>query len=207
MVSGIIRAFAATNQASRSVLRNAIGHHPITLIATGATESEWMIRMTRHNTFKAKHWLGLVLFVAGMTLSGAAVAQTTDPGVVALTPVEMKWTSQGGLAAPGMEQLNLVGDPAKPGPYTLRLKFPKGFKIAPHTHPDSREVTILSGTFATGYGEKFDVAGLKILPAGSFYTEPANVPHYIEIKEEVILQVSGTGPSGRQYVNSSSGAK
>jgi len=102
-----------------------------------------------------------------------------------------------------MEQLNLVGDPAKPGPYTLRLKFPKGFKIAPHTHPDFREVTILSGTFATGYGEKFNPADLKILPAGSFYTEPANVPHYIEIKEDVVLQVSGIGPSERRFVNPS----
>src|SRR5215470_772503 len=125
--------------------------------------------------------LGLVLFVAGVTLCAVAVAQTTDPSVVALTPVEMKWTSQGSLAAPGMEQVNLVGDPSKPGPYTLRLRFPKGFKVAPHTHPDSREVTILSGTFATGYGVRFDSASLKILPAGSFYTEPANVSHYIEI--------------------------
>jgi len=101
----------------------------------------------------------------------------------------------------------LVGDPAKPGPYTLRLKFPKGFKIAPHTHPDSREVTILSGIFATGYGEKFDAANLKVLPAGSFYTEPANVPHYIQIEEDTILQVSGTGPSGRRFVDRSEGSK
>jgi quercetin dioxygenase-like cupin family protein len=82
----------------------------------------------------------------------------------------------------------------------LRLKFPKGFRIAPHTHPDSREVTILSGVYATGYGETFDDTKLKILPAGSFYTEPANVPHFIEIKEETVLQVSGTGPSGRKFI-------
>jgi len=147
------------------------------------------------------------LIVVGTTLSVLAQAQTGAVGVVAVTPVEMKWSSQGGLAAPGMEQLNLVGDPAKPGPYTLRLKFPKGFKIAPHTHPDSREVTILSGIFATGYGEKFDAANLKVLPAGSFYTEPANVPHYIEIKEDVELQVSGMGPSGRIFVSPPDGPK
>jgi hypothetical protein len=135
----------------------------------------------------------------------SATAQTGGTGAVALTPAEMQWTTQGGLAAPGMEQLNLVGDPAKPGPYTLRLKFPKGFRIGPHTHPDSREVTIVSGTFATGYGETFDAAKLKILPAGSFYTEPANIPHYIEIKEDVILQVSGMGPSGRRFVGSPDG--
>jgi quercetin dioxygenase-like cupin family protein len=151
---------------------------------------------------KAKHSLGFVSAVAGVALNVLAEAQTAAPGVVAVTPAEMKWASQGGLAAPGMEQLNLLGDPAKPGPYTLRVKFPKGFKIAPHTHPDSREVTILSGTFATGYGEKFDAANLKILPAGSFYTEPANIPHYIAIEEDTVLQASGMGPSGRRFVDS-----
>jgi quercetin dioxygenase-like cupin family protein len=100
-----------------------------------------------------------------------------------------------------MEQLNLIGDPAKSGPYTIRLKFPKGYKVAPHTHPDAREVTIISGIFATGYGDKFDDSKLKVRRAGSFYTEPANLPHYIEIKEDVVLQVSGTGPSGRRFVD------
>ena len=141
----------------------------------------------------------LLALAAGLML-GRAMAQTGATSAVALTPADMKWTSQGALAAPGLEQLNLIGDPAKAGPYTLRLKFPKGFKIAPHTHPDSREVTVLSGVFATGYGETFDGAKLKILPAGSFYTEPANVPHYIEIEEDTVLQVSGTGPSGRNFV-------
>jgi hypothetical protein len=144
----------------------------------------------------------LCSLVYGALFVAAAMAQTRQ-GVVALTPLEMNWTSQGGLAAPGMEQLNLVGDPARPGPYTLRLKFPKGFKVAPHTHPDSREVTIISGIFATGYGDKFDPEKLKILPAGSFYTEPANVSHFIEIEEDVVLQVSGMGPSARKFVDPS----
>jgi hypothetical protein len=156
-----------------------------------------------NETFRtAGYRLALVLCLAA-PMVGALMAETDATSVLALTPVEMKWKKQGGLAAPGMEQLNLVGDPARLGRYTLRLKFPKGLKIAPHTHPDSREVTILSGVFATGYGETFDNAKLKVLPAGSFYTEPANVPHYIEIKEDTVLQVSGTGPSGRNFVNPS----
>jgi quercetin dioxygenase-like cupin family protein len=142
--------------------------------------------------------LALFLLIAGNTL-GAVMAQG-EASVVALTPPEMKWTKQGVFAAPGMEQVNLIGDPAKPGPYTLRLKFPKGLRIAPHSHPDSREVTILSGVFATGYGETFDNSKLKVLPAGSFYTEPANVAHYIEIEEDTVLQVSGIGPSGRKFI-------
>jgi len=75
---------------------------------------------------------------------------------IALTPEEIQRTSQGALSAPGMQQLNLVGDPAKPVPYTLRLKFLKGLRIAPHAHPDSREVTVLSGLFATESLHIFD---------------------------------------------------
>ena len=89
-----------------------------------------------------------------------------------------------------MEQLNLVGDPAKPGPYTLRLKFPAGYKLAPHTYPDSREID----------GPQ-NLAARKALPAGSFYTEPANVSHFVEVREPVMIQVSGMGPSGRKFVN------
>jgi quercetin dioxygenase-like cupin family protein len=156
--------------------------------------------MDRNGTLsRANYRLALLLLVAVQTL-GAAMGQTGGASIVALTPPEMKWTKQGAFAAPGMEQLNLIGDPAKSGPYTLRLRFPKGLRIPPHTHPDSREVTILSGVFATGYGETFDNTKLKVLPAGSFYTEPANVPHFIEIEEDTVLQVTGMGPSGRKFI-------
>jgi len=151
---------------------------------------------------RSTHILALAT-LASLGLAGAVeeVRAQAKAEATAVTPSEMPWKSQGPLAAPGMEQVNLVGDPSTPGAYTLRLKFPKGYKIAPHTHPDAREVTIISGVYATGYGETFDSAKLKILPAGSFYTEPANVPHFIEIEEDAVLQVSGTGPSGRKLVN------
>jgi hypothetical protein len=136
----------------------------------------------------------IILFV----LCSAPQAQA--PAAIALTPDEIKFSSAG-LALPGMGQANLVGDPAKPGPYTIRLTFPDGYKLAPHSHPDAREVTILSGTWLTGYGKTFDPAALKVLPAGSFYTEPANLPHYVQTKGAVVIQVSGTGPSSRVFVN------
>jgi hypothetical protein len=141
----------------------------------------------------------LSLFALEATAHG--LHAQAKPEAMAITPAELTWRTQGSLAMAGMAQANLLGDPSKPGPYTLRLKFPAGYKLAPHTHPDSREVTILSGTWYTGYGEKFDAAALKALPAGSFYTEPANVAHFVEVREPVTIQVSGTGPSGRAFVN------
>jgi quercetin dioxygenase-like cupin family protein len=142
---------------------------------------------------------GSAIVALALSFAAAALAQSNDP--VALTADKMKWSSQGGLALPGLEQVSLVGDPSKPGPYTVRLKFPAGYKLAPHTHPDSREVTILSGTWYTGYGEQADPALLKTLPAGSFYTEPANLPHFVEVHDPVVIQVSGVGPSGRAFVD------
>jgi quercetin dioxygenase-like cupin family protein len=121
-------------------------------------------------------------------------------GVIALTPEEIKYESQGAYVMSGIEQAKLVGDPSKPGPYTIRLKFPAGYRLAPHTHPDYREVTILSGTWYTGYGEKFDETALKALPAGSFYTEPPNLAHFVVVHEPVVVQVTGIGPSARKFV-------
>src|SRR5262245_21662432 len=143
---------------------------------------------------------GFVLSALVAILFSQTAALCGEVGVMALAPSEMKWSAQGGLALPGLEQITLVGDPSKPGPYTIRLKFPAGFKVAPHTHPDSREVTVLSGTWYTGYGGKTEALSLKELPAGSFYTEPANVAHYVEVREPTVIQVSGTGPSGRKFV-------
>jgi quercetin dioxygenase-like cupin family protein len=151
--------------------------------------------------------LALVLCFLGLAAAIHGLHAQAKPEPTAMTPAEMKWGAQGGLAMAGMEQVNLVGNPSKPGPYTLRLKFPAGYKLAPHMHPDHREVTILSGTWYTGYGERFDAAALKALPAGSFYTEPANIAHFVEVREPVVIQVSGTGPSGRAFVNPADNAK
>jgi hypothetical protein len=144
------------------------------------------------------------LRVAGLLLviSAGVASPAQAPRVIALTPDEMTFSTEG-LALPGMGQVNLVGDPNKPGPYTVRLRFPDGYKIEPHFHPDAREVTILSGTYLTGYGDVFEPKKLKELPAGSFYTEPSRMPHFIITKGPVVIQVSGVGPSARRFVGTS----
>jgi hypothetical protein len=164
-----------------------------------SADDQWETEMIIRRLAMLTCCLGLAAAIHGLHAPG--LHAQVKPEAMAITPSEMRWGAQGALAKPGMEQVNLVGNPSKPGPYTLRLKFPAGYRLAPHAHPDHREVTILSGTWYAGYGEKFDEAALKALPAGSFYTEPANVPHFVEVREPVTIQVSGTGPSGRIFVN------
>jgi anti-sigma factor ChrR (cupin superfamily) len=57
---------------------------------------------------------------------------------------------------PGAQLAVLEGNPlASSGDYTVRLKTPDGYRIAPHWHPQRENVTVLSGTFETGHGGSF----------------------------------------------------
>jgi anti-sigma factor ChrR (cupin superfamily) len=78
----------------------------------------------------------------------------------------------------GAQIVVLDGDPAKPGPFTIRLKIPAGYQIPPHTHPAAAErITVISGAVRLGIGEKFDASGGRELQAGGFAVVPAGVPH------------------------------
>jgi quercetin dioxygenase-like cupin family protein len=120
-------------------------------------------------------------------------------GAIALTPSQLNWKPAG---QPGRESAVLFGDSKTPGPYVERVRYPPHFVLQPHSHPDQRTYTILSGTWYIGYGDKFDESKLQALPAGSFYVEPAGVSHFVASKDEpVIFQLSGTGPTATHFVD------
>ncbi|GHT44089.1 hypothetical protein FACS189454_00610 [Planctomycetales bacterium] len=97
--------------------------------------------------------------------------------------------------------ITLAGDPQKEGLYVTRTIFPRGAKTPPHFHADSRTVVILKGTYYFGAGDTFDETKMIALPTGSFYTEPANMPHFTWAKDgEVIVQTTAVGPSETQLV-------
>jgi quercetin dioxygenase-like cupin family protein len=90
----------------------------------------------------------------------------------------------------------LSGDPSKAGSqYTVRLKLPDGTKIAPHTHGDTENVTVISGTLMVAVGSTFDAANMHALTAGSYASIPAGTPHYAMAKGETVVQVNGVGPA------------
>ena len=123
-----------------------------------------------------------------------------------LTPTDVAGLSHGtaGAGMSGLERIEttvLLGDPAKPGLYTIALHIPANTVILAHTHRDDRVATVVSGTWYFGYGPHRDPAGLKSLPAGSFYTEPAGEPHFAETKAEpVTVYITGHGPTDTVYV-------
>ncbi len=117
-----------------------------------------------------------------------------------VTPDQLKWDVPAALQK-GAQVAVVSGDPSKEEPYVVRLKFPAGFKIMPHTHPNTENLTVISGQFHIGTGEKFDESKLKVLKAGSYSRVPHGMPHYAMTTEDTLIQLHGMGPQGIVYVN------
>jgi len=135
--------------------------------------------------------------------AGAALAQG---GRMTLRPEDVPWPSAragaaGTSGAGGVETVVVKGDPTKPGLYTLLLRVAPNVRIQPHAHGDDRVATVVQGTWYFGYGETFNEAALRALGPGSVYTEPPNVPHFAMTKEQVVLQITGVGPTSTTYVD------
>ena len=97
----------------------------------------------------------------------------------------------------------LVGDPAKPGPYMIRVKLPAGTKMMPHQHPEDRIYTVISGVFYIGLGEVFDESKLTAFAPGSVVVLPGGQPHFHMARSgEYITQVTAIGPLGLAYIDS-----
>lgn len=120
----------------------------------------------------------------------------------AFTSDQIQYGSVPPFMSPGAQLAVLEGDPtAATGEYTVRLKMPDGYKIAPHWHPKRENVTVISGNFKVGMGDKWDDAKMMTFPAGSFaYLDP-EMHHYAMASGPVIVQVHGMSPLQFNYVN------
>jgi hypothetical protein len=120
----------------------------------------------------------------------------------AFIPDQIKFGPVPPVLAAGAQLAVLEGDPmASSGDFTIRLKMPDGYRIAPHWHPKRENVTVISGSFKVGMGDTFDVSKMNIFPAGSFaYLDPS-MHHYGMAVGETIVQVHGTAPFQINYVN------
>lgn len=97
--------------------------------------------------------------------------------------------------------ITLFGDPKSEGLYVTRTLIPKGVQTIPHIHTDFRTVTVLSGICYYSRGDEFDESEMIPMPPGTFFTEPAGIPHSIWAKDDdVIVQTTAIGPSGTQIV-------
>jgi len=136
-------------------------------------------------------------------LFGAASALAADEigAHKVFLPQDIQWGTGPASLPAGAQMAVLYGDPQKPGMFVLRVKLPKGYKIAPHMHKQSEMLTVISGSLDLGLGPAADNASVESLPAGSFSSMPHGVVHYVLVNEDSIVQINANGPWGIEYVN------
>jgi hypothetical protein len=140
-----------------------------------------------------------------VALAGAVQAASIDH--IRLTPGEITAKESGGAGVgtagvAGIKTTVLLGDPAKPGLYTIRLSIPANTTILAHTHRDKRAAIVMSGTWYFGYGNVANGIAAKPLPTGSFYTEPGGVAHFALTKADpVVVYITGIGPTDTVYLS------
>jgi len=128
-------------------------------------------------------------------LPGAAVKVSPEPRM--LQPADIKYQD----VPEGFKVAVLRGDPDKAGSlFTLRAKFPDGFRIPPHWHPADEGFVVLQGSFALGLGEKWDDAKLTANSQGAYVVMPKGVRHFALAKGETVLELTGIGPFKTNWV-------
>lgn len=120
----------------------------------------------------------------------------------AFTADQVQYQPAPPMLNPGAQLAVLEGNPmGESGDFTVRLKMPAGYKIAPHWHPKRENVTVLSGNFKVGMGDKWDDSKMMTFGQGSFaYLDP-DMHHYAMADGEVTVQIHGAAPLQINYVN------
>jgi anti-sigma factor ChrR (cupin superfamily) len=134
-------------------------------------------------------------------LLASASASFADDMKMPVNANDLKWGPAPAVLPKGAEATVISGDPFSDGPYVLRLKMPEGYKVPAHHHPTAEYVTVLSGNFHLGMGDKLDESKGMELTAGGYGEAPAMMNHYAWASSPVVIQVHGQGPFAITYVN------
>lgn len=144
----------------------------------------------------------LLIAMMAMSVVSNLIADDHDTKEFRLFSVDKtEWKEGPPSLPPGAKIAVLEGDPTKEGPFVFRVKAPDGYRIPPHTHPKTERVTVISGTFNIGMGEKFDAAATKPMLAGTYGYWETGMKHFVWIKGETVVQFHGIGPWKIEYVN------
>jgi len=142
----------------------------------------------------------LLLILLGAVLAAAQDKPAASSHVM-VEATHVQWGPAPPVLNKGAQLAVLSGNPGAQGPFVIRLQMPAGYKIAPHWHPTDEHVTVISGTFSLGMGDKFDANATKALAPGGYALLPAEMHHYAWTKDGATVQVHGMGPFVLNYVN------
>jgi quercetin dioxygenase-like cupin family protein len=150
---------------------------------------------TQGETMKLPHAKGLPLFAALLLMSLCNVPILAADPIRAMTVDSIEFKPD--AAVPGVATALIAGNPKQGPTYTIRAKFSPNTRVPAHFHPDQRVVTVISGTYYLGSGEKFDESAMKAYGPGTVILVPAGAPHFSASREDgAVVQESGDGATG-----------
>ena len=136
-----------------------------------------------------------------LSLAGSVFAQGTSEGQAFVNPKDIQWGPAPPSIPKGAKIAVLQGDPSKPGPFVMRLMVPAGYRIPPHWHSQDESLTVISGSFYFGKGDKAETSKAPTITAGAFHFLSGKDHHYLVAKTESVIQINGNGPFDITYVN------
>jgi quercetin dioxygenase-like cupin family protein len=137
----------------------------------------------------------LTLAVAGLLALGSTTAHAQN--------AKLTWGPAPPFLPAGARFALVSGDPGKAGPFNIQLELPDGYVIPPHWHPTDEHVTVKSGAFRYGMGDRVDGKSAKTLRAGQSVNLKATMHHYAMARGRTVVAVSGEGPFVITYVKPS----
>jgi hypothetical protein len=132
---------------------------------------------------------------------GTVTAGFSPAHHIIVPPDAVKWMPAPPILPSGAQIAVLEGNPAEKGPVVMRLMFPADYVVPPHWHTMTERITVLSGTFYIGSGDKVDRAASQALGFGGFYSLPAKMHHYAWVKTPTVVQINLEGPFDLFYIN------
>lgn len=144
----------------------------------------------------------LILLMVPNAASQPVVGVDEGPGEALIyTPADIEWRDGPGSFEAGSQYAILEGNPGEEGLFTMYIRMPHGFHIAPHWHPNVERVTVISGTFLLGHGRVADRGAAQRLEAGSYFSLPPEMTHFAFTEGETVVQLKSIGPWVIEYVN------
>ena len=135
----------------------------------------------------------IVVAFTALLVGSAAPAQ--------VNPAGLKWGPAPPSLPRGARLAVLSGDPGKEGMFTIRLRFPPGYAVPPHSHPYDELVTIINGQLSLGMGRTMNRRRATSLVQGGYVVARAKMNHYAFTRSGATVQITAHGPLQITYVN------
>ena len=137
--------------------------------------------------------VGVLAVLAGSAAHSQYYGAPNNPG-------GQRWGPGPAFLPKGAKLAVLSGNPNARGPFVIRLRFPPGYAVPPHSHPSDEHVTVVQGGVELGMGPRVH-SRTTFVNRGGRIVAPANMNHFVSTGAGATVQIAAQGPFAITYAN------